>query len=266
MEFFYGIWCLVVKKNQIRRAALADASRLLHPVQLRRIQAHFLKQSQIINVTSFYQPGNRQWQGGFQPDDAARRLGQRFCLLLGAVRCMIRRNHINRAVLDCLNQRLAIRGTPQRRIHFRQCSVLQNRRLVQCKMMRCHLRPDMRAQLFRQPDHLHRIAGTDVLDIHICARMKRDHAVARHHRILRQRRGTADSQLLGHRTAVDAVVENKCRILLMEAERHIEAFRRLHRLFDQFFAHQRDSVIRKSDRTRLFEGVHIGQFFSLKSL
>ena len=52
----------------------------------------------------------------------------------------------------------------------------------------------------------------------------------------------------------------------MEAERHIEAFRRLHRLFDQFFAHQRDSVIRKSDRTRLFEGVHIGQFFSLKSL
>ncbi len=53
MEFFYGIWCLVVKKNQIRRAALADASRLLHPVQLRRIQAHFLKQSQIINVTSF---------------------------------------------------------------------------------------------------------------------------------------------------------------------------------------------------------------------
>ena len=63
MEFFYGIRYLVVKKNQIRRAALADASRLLHPVQLRRIQAHFLKQSQIINVTSFYQPGNRQWQG-----------------------------------------------------------------------------------------------------------------------------------------------------------------------------------------------------------
>ena len=78
MEFFYGIWCLVIKKNQIRRAALADASRLLHPVQLRRIQAHFLKQSQIINVTSFYQPGNRQWQGGFQPDDAARRLGFAF--------------------------------------------------------------------------------------------------------------------------------------------------------------------------------------------
>ena len=62
MEFFYGIWCLVVKKNQIRRAALADASRLLHPVQLRRIQAHFLKQSQIIIRPAFYQPGNRQWQ------------------------------------------------------------------------------------------------------------------------------------------------------------------------------------------------------------
>ena len=67
MEFFYGIWCLVVKKNQIRRAALADASRLLHPVQLRRTQAHFLKQSQIINVTSLVTANGREVSSPMMP-------------------------------------------------------------------------------------------------------------------------------------------------------------------------------------------------------
>ena len=67
MEFFYGIRYLVVKKNQIRRAALADASRLLHPVQLRRIQAHFLKQSQIINVTSFVTANGREVSSPMMP-------------------------------------------------------------------------------------------------------------------------------------------------------------------------------------------------------
>ena len=68
MEFFYGIWCLVIKKNQIRRAALADASRLLHPVQLRRIQAHFLKQSQIINAfTSLVTANGREVSSPMMP-------------------------------------------------------------------------------------------------------------------------------------------------------------------------------------------------------
>ena len=131
--------------------------------------------------------------------------------------------------------------------------------------MRSYFRPDICTQLFRQFHHFYCIFRTDMLNVHAGTGMKRQHTVTCHESILSQCRRTIDSKSFCRRSRIDSVFRDECRILLVEAERHIQLLRLKHRSLHQILVHDRNTVIGKPGCTCCFQSLHIYQFLSLHS-
>ena len=78
----------------------------------------------------------------------------------------------------------------------------------------CH---DMSAKLLGQFYHADGVPGADMLDIDEGTGVQGQHAVAGYQNILCGSRRAANAEVLGHGTAVDAVIGDKRRIFFVEA-------------------------------------------------
>ena len=183
------------------------------------------------------------------------------------MRRVVGRNHVDRAVLQSVDQRPAVVLGAQRRIHARVDAVIQNVLLRHAQMMRCDLGMDVRTQLFARTDQLHRKCRAEMLERNAGARAQRQRDVARHHAFLRGRHGTRHAELDGCRTAVvDTRRQDEVRLLLVEGEWNIQVLCPAHGLQTQLGIVQIDAVIRKARCPRRMQSGKVGQFFSLQSL
>ncbi len=213
-----------------------------------------------------HQVRDAERQRRLQPHDAARCLGKRPRLLLGAVRSMVRRDDVDGAVLQPLDDGVAVGMRAQRRVHLRHRALCKHGLLGQREVMRRRLGGDARAHLLGQAHEFHGIARADVLDVHARAGVQRQHAVARHQHVLGQRRRAAKPQRLGHRARVHARRLDERLVLFVKRQRQIELRRALHRLDHERLVHQRDAVVGKARRTGRGQALHVDDLLAGKVL
>ena len=114
-----------------------------------------------------------QRHGGLEPGDAERRAIELDHLLVGVVRRVVGRDHVDAAVGDALEHGVAIRGLAQRRVHLEVGVVLDRavERLVgEREMMRRHLAGHAAR---RAPCRRARRAATAARSCGRCARARR---------------------------------------------------------------------------------------------
>ncbi len=211
-----------------------------------------------------HQVRDAQGQRRLQPDDAARGLGERPRLLLGAVRRVVGRDDVDGAVFESLDDGVAVGVRAQRRVHLGHGALFEHGLLRQREMVRRRLGGDARAELLGQANHLHGVARADVLDVHARPGMQRQHAVARHQHVLGQRRSPAQPQRLRHRTGVHARRGDERLVFLVERQRQVELRRALHRFLHQRLVHERDAVVGESRRAGRGKPLHVDDFLAGK--
>ena len=169
------------------------------------------------------------------------------------------------AFLQSLDDPLPVFFRPERRIHLGQGTVDENVLFRQSKMMGRRLRRHTSAFC---PGISHEINGfgrTDMLYIHRCPGLQRQPAVSFHHHRLRFIGSPSVLKLFGNLSGIDSRTLNIFRIFLVKADRNIKFCRSLHSLADDFFIHERKTVICKSQCPVGFQLFHVHEFFPFKT-
>ena len=132
--------------------------------------------------------------------------------------------------------------------------------------MRRRLRPHIGSHLLGSPHQGYGVGGTDVLHVDSCPRVESQHAVSGHHHILRHRGRTLNPQLFGRFPCVDAVIDDKGRVLLVKAQRQPQCLCLLHGCHCQLFIQDRLSIIGKAHGSGPGQSLQIRQFPAFHSL
>ena len=123
------------------------------------------------------QGGIEHREGGFQPYDAHRTALEAARLFLGGVRRVVGGDHVDRAVAQALEQRVAVGGGAQRRVHL-EAAVLLQIVLAQREVVRRGFAGDVHAALLRRADQRDAFLRRDVADVIGAFRLVRQLQVA----------------------------------------------------------------------------------------
>ena len=185
-----------------------------------------------------------------EPDDAEGRAVELEHLLVRVVRRVVGGDHVDAAVGDAREHRVAVRGFAQRRVHLEVGVVLRRpvERLVgEREMVRRDLARDVHAALLAGAHGAQRLARAHVRDVDMAAGQLRQRDVALDH----QRFGHAGNPAQAERRGVVALVRDAIalerRVLAVVDDRHAEHAGVLERAAHQQRRRHRPAVVGERD-------------------
>ena len=203
----------------------------------------------MLRVTEYEVPVQCR-ETGLETDDTEGGLVESSRLLLCTVRCMVRDDAVDGAVLDALEERMTVLGTADRRVHLPAAGLLQVH-IGKHEVVWSGLGGHMRAGLLCRTDDLDGFLRRDVADM------------VAHTGLCGEAHITLDLLPLGRRVDADVVVKTcilavvdaaaRYELTLILAVRHnhaVEALRPLHRLPHGGFVLHALSVIGVGDDIR----------------
>ena len=149
-------------------------------VQIRRIYCHLFKKLHQRQVTGADEGSDPECERSLKPDDAAWSRGDGAFFLFSAVRSVICRDEIDRAIREPSDNRKPVFFFPERRIHFGERAVFEHCFIRQGEMMGRRLSVEIRAQGFEYAHQFHGTSGTDMLDHCVCSGAQGEKAVSRY--------------------------------------------------------------------------------------
>ena len=169
-------------------------------------------------------------EAGLETDDAEGRLVKASRLLLRAVRCMVRDDAVDGAVLDALEERMTVLGAADRRVHLPSAGLLKIH-IRKHQIVRTGLRRHMRAGFLRRTDDLDGFLRRDVADMVAHTGLRGETYIALD--LLPLRRGV-DADMVVQTcilTVMDAAARYELTLILAVCHDHtVEVLRPLHRL------------------------------------
>src|SRR5713101_4587332 len=178
---------------------------------------------------------------------------------------MVRRDAVDRAVHEALQQRLDVALRPERRRHLGVRVVLAHGVVGQHEVVRRHLGRDAHAARLALANQADGAGRRDVGDVNVRARQLGQQDVARHHDVLGRPRLAQESQLgrdqsLVHRPAVRQVL-----VLGMADDGRAEGQGVFHRAAVDLGVHDALAVVGEGDAPRLGQLGHLGQLLALEA-
>ena len=159
---------------------------------------------------------------------------------------MIGGDHIDRPVAHPREQRLAVPGGAERRIHL-ETSLLPKVALVEKKVVRRRLAGDVDAAFFRLSDQGNALGGRDMADVVGAARLLREAEIPLDLLPLARGRDAAVAVRAGVGSVVDIAAREEAAILAVRGDDPAERLCPLHRLPHQSPILHASPVVRKGD-------------------
>ena len=205
-------------------------------------------------------------EGGLEAGDPVRSRLERHLLLVLRVRCVIRRDSGDRAVLQRLHQRGAVGRRPQRGIHLDVRVERANGDVREAEVVRRHLgrRRDTVGACAAQG--LHRLPRRQVQQVQRLSLVRSEREVALHHQALGDRRVAREAELSRHFAFVHLTFARQRRLLAVEREPPLREAAVLQRTAHQPGGHERSAVVAEPHCTRVGELGHLGQLRAVLTL
>ena len=195
-----------------------------------------------------------------------RRLLEGHLLLLARVRSVVGGDAADHARPQAVDQRVAVRLAPQRRVHL-EARVERAHGLVgQSQVMRGHLSRDLRPGAARALDRCNGFGAREMEHVAAPSFVERDRRVPLDHRALRDRRDPGEPEQGRDRPLVHHAVLRQGGILLVEGEHAAAQPLVLEGLPQQARVRDRHPVVGEARRSLVDELRHLGQLLAAEAL